>query len=256
MRINEVEHELGITRANVRFYEREGLVDPERDANGYRNYSEADVERLRQVLVLRKLGMPVADIKGLLDGDVSLQEEVGQNIDRLEDQIEELNGALRMCRQIKAEGVQMDTFDAAAYWDAINEQEAVGGHFASLASDAVNFELDSLSSWFDTGTREDALGTRLGKFALELAGVIAAVGLTELIFSGDFRSFGKVTIFLLATLGAAMLVLLVVWLAGRRSQKAGQVVMRVLMWIAILVFVVAVGGVLVLLLNDGLHFLW
>lgn len=40
MTIKEIEELSGMPRANIRFYEAEGLLRPDRDANGYRNYSE------------------------------------------------------------------------------------------------------------------------------------------------------------------------------------------------------------------------
>ena len=42
MTIKELEVRLGISRANIRFYEKEGLLRPTRRANGYRDYSEED----------------------------------------------------------------------------------------------------------------------------------------------------------------------------------------------------------------------
>ncbi|MBP3486174.1 MAG: MerR family transcriptional regulator, partial [Oscillospiraceae bacterium] len=59
MKIREVERLVGVSRVNIRFYEREGLLAPARNsANGYRDYSEADVERLKQIKLLRKLDVP------------------------------------------------------------------------------------------------------------------------------------------------------------------------------------------------------
>ena len=52
MNIAEVERRTGLTCANIRFYEKEGLVAPARGANGYRDYTEADVETLRKVRLL------------------------------------------------------------------------------------------------------------------------------------------------------------------------------------------------------------
>ena len=50
MKINEVEAAVGVTKKNIRFYEEEGLISPRREpGNGYRSYSEADVERLRRI---------------------------------------------------------------------------------------------------------------------------------------------------------------------------------------------------------------
>ena len=48
MRIGTLTQRLGTTTHAVRFYERHGLLPaPERTENGYREYSEADAERLR-----------------------------------------------------------------------------------------------------------------------------------------------------------------------------------------------------------------
>ena len=61
MKINEVEAAVGVTKKNIRFYEEEGLISPRREpGNGYRSYSEAGVERLRRIKLLRKLDVPLA----------------------------------------------------------------------------------------------------------------------------------------------------------------------------------------------------
>ena len=44
MHIAQLEEDLGLSRASIRFYEKEGLLSPERLANGYRDYSEEDLE--------------------------------------------------------------------------------------------------------------------------------------------------------------------------------------------------------------------
>ena len=41
MKINEAEQLLGITKANIRFYEKEGLLTPSRNESSYREYSDA-----------------------------------------------------------------------------------------------------------------------------------------------------------------------------------------------------------------------
>ena len=47
MKINEVEERVGITKRNIRFYEKEGLLTPQRNSdNGYRDYGEEEVEVL------------------------------------------------------------------------------------------------------------------------------------------------------------------------------------------------------------------
>ena len=48
MKINEVEERVGITKRNIRYYEKEGLLSPGRNSeNGYRDYADEDVEALK-----------------------------------------------------------------------------------------------------------------------------------------------------------------------------------------------------------------
>ena len=61
MRIGDLAARLGVTPHAVRLYERDGLVpQPERRANGYREYTERDAERLRLLIGLRQLDLPLA----------------------------------------------------------------------------------------------------------------------------------------------------------------------------------------------------
>ena len=65
MKIKELEQASGIPRASIRFYEKEGLLEPERMENGYREYSDADLEALRKIVLLRTLQVPLKDIRAL-----------------------------------------------------------------------------------------------------------------------------------------------------------------------------------------------
>ena len=53
MKINELEKELNISRANIRFYEKEGLLNPIRKDNGYRDYKDEDISRLKLIIIFR-----------------------------------------------------------------------------------------------------------------------------------------------------------------------------------------------------------
>ena len=70
MTIKELETSLGMTRANIRFYEQEGFLSPARGANNYRIYSEEDVETLRKLKLLRQLGLPLDTIKKVQQGEL------------------------------------------------------------------------------------------------------------------------------------------------------------------------------------------
>ena len=49
MKIKQAEELAGITSKNIRFYEEQGLIHPERYDNGYRNYTSEDVEVLKKI---------------------------------------------------------------------------------------------------------------------------------------------------------------------------------------------------------------
>jgi len=74
---------LGISVKALRVYERAGLVTPDRSAANYRQYGPVHAARLHQVLALKRLGLPLAKIAGLLagrlaslDAVLALQQEV------------------------------------------------------------------------------------------------------------------------------------------------------------------------------------
>lgn len=77
MNTQQVEQMTGISRQNIRYYEKEGLLSPKRDeGNGYRIYSREDVEILKRVKMLRMLGMQLDVIRSVLHGEESLEEAV------------------------------------------------------------------------------------------------------------------------------------------------------------------------------------
>jgi len=68
MKIQEAAVRLGVTPRAIRFYEEKGLVSPRKETgNGYRVYEEDDIEKLRWVVALRELGLPLAAIADALE---------------------------------------------------------------------------------------------------------------------------------------------------------------------------------------------
>lgn len=137
MKIHEAEQLLGITKANIRFYEKEGLLSPSRNESGYRDYSGGDIALLKQIVILRKLGIPVQKIGDILDGALPLQDALEENIASLNAQIEALNGALALTKQLRQENEE--TLDTNRYWELIQSQEAQGFRFQQLVNDYLDF---------------------------------------------------------------------------------------------------------------------
>ena len=104
MKINEVEAAVGVTKKNIRFYEEEGLISPSREpGNGYRSYSQADVERLRRIKLLRKLDVPLAEIREMLEGQRTLAEGMSQQLERLRSRRADLEEAIGFCTLLQQE---------------------------------------------------------------------------------------------------------------------------------------------------------
>lgn len=72
MKMKEVCQAAGLTKKAVEYYEAQGLVSPTVLENGYRAFSAADEARLKQVAVLRGLGLGVEEIRSVLVGGENL----------------------------------------------------------------------------------------------------------------------------------------------------------------------------------------
>lgn len=68
MKIGAASDASGVSQRMIRHYEKIGLVpQPPRRDSGYRDYSEADVQRLRFIANARDLGFPIEEIRTLLE---------------------------------------------------------------------------------------------------------------------------------------------------------------------------------------------
>lgn len=66
MRINEVCQTCSLTKKAVEYYIKQGLVTPIQQENGYRDFPDSEVARLKKISVLRNLGVPISDIREIL----------------------------------------------------------------------------------------------------------------------------------------------------------------------------------------------
>lgn len=146
MRVNEVEELLQISRANIRYYEKEGLLHPKRSSNGYRCYSDEDVAVLKEIIIFRKLGLSLAQIQDVQEGKVSVSEALSSNIQHLQEQIFELNGAMELCKCICADQRADTDFDREKYWTMLLAGERKGFRFMDMVNDYVSFEKRTLKS--------------------------------------------------------------------------------------------------------------
>ena len=61
--ISEASEVLGVNPHTLRYYEREGIITPDRSETGIRSYTDSHIKWLNFVMKLRETQMPIADIK-------------------------------------------------------------------------------------------------------------------------------------------------------------------------------------------------
>lgn len=107
MRTGEVEKLTEVKEANIKFYEREGLINPRRNENGYRDFSDEDVKSINRIKTLRMLDVPIPEIKKLFDGDVQLKAVLEERLSEMTLQAKALDNRMESCRRIIKEGMEL-----------------------------------------------------------------------------------------------------------------------------------------------------
>lgn len=94
MKIGEFSKRTGLPVSTLHFYERKGLISPERNASGHREYDEVDLSWIAFIERLKETGMPLAQIREYADlrvqGDSTLKERRDMLIDHRERVLEEM----------------------------------------------------------------------------------------------------------------------------------------------------------------------
>lgn len=112
MKIKEVEQRTGISSANIRFYEKEGLLTPKRSKeNNYRDYTEQDVERLEQIKILRLLGISIEDIKSIYRNELILEEVISGRVSQLDEEEKHVREVRKACENILMRHMDVSMLD-------------------------------------------------------------------------------------------------------------------------------------------------
>lgn len=132
MKINEVEQQAGITKRNIRFYEQQGLISPRRNLdNGYREYTEEEVHELKKIRLLRKLSLPIEEIRRIQNGELILEDALQRQIiilEREKTNLEEMSG---LCRILSEEHCQYLSLSPEHYLERMIEMEQNGTRFSN-----------------------------------------------------------------------------------------------------------------------------
>ena len=117
MTSKEMEARSGVPRANIRYYEAEGLLAPARSGNGYRDYSEEDLRTLEKIKLLRRLGVTIEALRALRDGRAELSAVLDRRLAEVGGEQAALGRVERVCgdlRQLCTAGPEQGQYDFAA----------------------------------------------------------------------------------------------------------------------------------------------
>ena len=135
MNIKQAEELSGVSRQNIRFYEREGLLYPERNPeNDYREYTQEHILALKRIRMMRMLDMPLERIRQVLQGQLSLSEAAREQELQLKQEQEKLNAAIRFCGEMK-EVSSLEEMDVDMALSKMTAPEARDGMFQNWLSD-------------------------------------------------------------------------------------------------------------------------
>lgn len=135
MKINEVEKIIGITKKNIRFYEKEGLLSPCRNKeNGYREYNEDDIKKLEEIKLLRKLGVPIEDIRSLQNGRCTVSDAMRRHLITLERAKQNIDHSINFCNSLKSEDKMLSDLDVHELLSHMESMESTGASFNNIHS--------------------------------------------------------------------------------------------------------------------------
>ncbi len=145
MTIKEVEGLTGLSRSIIRFYEREELINPNRNEdNGYREYTEKDLAEIKKIAYLRTLGLSVDQIRKAIRHEVDLTKLLQKQKLVLEKQQSDLHNAHLMCEKILESNRQVN-------YDNLNVEEYTGNLHEYWEKNHIILNLDSVGFFYIWG---------------------------------------------------------------------------------------------------------
>lgn len=239
LKIKELENLLSISRSNIRFYEKQGLFSPERKDNNYREYTERDIEVLKKIIVFRKMGFSVEEIKLIQNNELPFTEAITNAQHRIEDEIEQLNGSLKLIKQVAKENSSFDEIDINEHWNAISVSEKSGEKFIDICKDFLELELNSFDVMWKYVFFHDFKKSRAKHGAIIACGILLLLCILRgigkvLIWKESFWS-GFLYPFVISL--AASIIILPLFLLSKKFPKVASIIATVLLVLIILFFV-------------------
>ncbi|MCL2216457.1 MAG: MerR family transcriptional regulator [Defluviitaleaceae bacterium] len=123
MRIGEMAKKAGVTVRTLKYYDEEGLLLPSAESDGgFRLYSDKDMVRLIQILMMKQLGLPLSEIKKRLtqlDTPADVRGMITEQAAQVRKKIDALTESLDAMEALSAEIAQMETVNFKKYADIL-----------------------------------------------------------------------------------------------------------------------------------------
>jgi DNA-binding transcriptional MerR regulator len=165
--IREVARRTGLTSRALRFYEARGLLTPLRAYSGRRYYGVGELERIQQILALKRAGLTLAQIARLTGrGALDLSMLVETQLAVLEDRRPELDEAKALLLSVKSRIDRGEPVDAATFCSLIRNGETimqddkwkalVERHYSPEEAPDGFDQADYIRRWAELGQRVEA----------------------------------------------------------------------------------------------------
>lgn len=124
--IREVARRTGLTSRALRFYEARGLLKPLRTYSGRRLYGRGELERLQQILALKRTGLSLAQIAKLTSrGSLDLEAIVEAQLQLIDQRKSELEEAKALLLNVKSRIDRGEPVDAATFCSLIRQGDRI-----------------------------------------------------------------------------------------------------------------------------------
>lgn len=175
--IDEVVRQTGLTSRALRYYEARGLLRPLRTASGRRLFSAAELERIQQVVALKKAGLSLAqiarvidrkpiDLEALIEGQLAALDDEARKLDAARGRLATLLSRIKTGEQLDVATIcslirETECMSEDAKWKAVVDRyyspEEQAAWLANVKPELDGFmSSDDDAKWRDLGARVEA----------------------------------------------------------------------------------------------------
>lgn len=204
MKIKQAEELVGITSKNIRFYEEQGLISPGRTENGYREYHQNDIEKLKKIKILRKFDVSLENIKSVFNEKMDLEDCLEEQMKAFERERENITHMEEMMKAMLAGNITIHNLDTDEWLEQIDQMEKEGTSFVNLSKVDIRMKKKA--------------GAIAGAFVIIIA---ALVGIVALLWANHYEHMPIGMLIFLIAFPTIAIIGLVVALIGRIKEIEG-----------------------------------